>query len=74
MLGLRTMWGCDVTYLRLRYHHDLLATHQQEIATAKAQGLLHQQGNVLLLTHQGQLVADEIAKSLWVRPDTIRPD
>ncbi|MEM7361415.1 MAG: radical SAM family heme chaperone HemW [Bacteroidota bacterium] len=65
MLSLRTVWGCDLTYMRRYYYHDLLKTRKKEITLAKEQGLLTQQDTLLLLTPKGQLVADEIAKSLF---------
>lgn len=66
MLGLRTMWGCDVEWLRKHYGYDLLQVRKKEIDLAIEKGLMIKNGHQLLLTATGQLVADEIAKELFL--------
>lgn len=65
MLGLRTMWGCDTEYLRQHHGHDLLTIRKKEVCLAKQEKMLIQKDNTLLLTPKGQLIADEIAKTLF---------
>ena len=65
MLGLRTMWGCDMEWLSQHYGYDLLKEKQKELGLVMKKGLLTQEGTKILLTDQGKLVADEIAKELF---------
>ena len=65
MLGLRTMWGCNLQWLRQHHDYDLLRIHKKEIDMTIKKGLMTLHGDQLLLTPSGQLVADEIAKQLF---------
>lgn len=66
MTGLRTQWGCDLSWLKAEYGYDLqenMATYLQELSDRKLAVL---QGHTLCLTNQGKLLADRIAADLFV--------
>lgn len=66
MTSLRTVWGCDVEYLKLTYDYDLLKNQVTYISGAAKSGLMVQSGNILALTRAGKLLADKIASDLFV--------
>ncbi|WP_207433506.1 radical SAM family heme chaperone HemW [Sabulibacter ruber] len=66
MTTLRTSWGCDTAYIREKWGIDLKALHAAYLQKIEAKGLLRQEGDVLLLTEAGKLLADEIALDLFL--------
>lgn len=69
MLGLRTMWGCDTQWLFEVYGYDLFKVSGSHIRWAIDRGLMVHEGKRLVLTAEGQLLADEIAKGLFCSGD-----
>ena len=65
MLGLRTMWGCDTALLKRMYGYDLFKEREKEITFSMEKGWMVRDGDHLVLTERGQLLADEIAKDLF---------
>jgi oxygen-independent coproporphyrinogen-3 oxidase len=66
LTSLRTKWGADLNLLQTRYHVNLPQLHAAQLTQLSQQGLLTQQGNHLLLTNAGKLLADGIAARLFV--------
>lgn len=67
LTGLRTQWGCNLHFLKATFGFDLAARHPGYIESLVSQQLVYLQGNCLLLTKKGQLMADKIASDFfWV--------
>lgn len=66
MLTLRTMWGCDVPWLKENYGYDLLTERKEVVQMGIEKGFMTWKGNHLVLTRKGQLIADELAKELMI--------
>jgi len=67
MLGLRTMWGCDLELLKTKYEFDLIHQNENLVDGMFNKGLIKLEKDRLLLTKKGKLLADEItAELLWV--------
>ncbi|MBS1506780.1 MAG: radical SAM family heme chaperone HemW [Bacteroidetes bacterium] len=66
LTSLRTKWGCDLEYLSTTLSYDLLQRQKENIEKLLHKGLLEKKGNVLLLTHQGKMLADQITSELFV--------
>ena len=63
---LRTMWGCDLDSLRKEYQHDLLQQNEAYISKLIEKNLATLDKNILKLTKEGKLLADQIALDLMV--------
>ena len=62
--SLRTMWGCDLTYLRehpASYYNEFWTQARKYLQ----KGLLRQDENALILTDKGRLIADYIIADLF---------
>ncbi|MEH0156683.1 radical SAM family heme chaperone HemW [Limibacter armeniacum] len=66
MVRLRTMWGCDLSYLKERYNVDLKAVFAKELAEMEKYGWLTVHQNMMKLTEKGKLLADKIAGDLFI--------
>ncbi len=64
---LRTMWGCNLNYLRVNLDYDLLKEKHQAIALLEKLELIYQQNDLLILTKKGKLLADKIASDLFIK-------
>lgn len=66
MTSLRTMWGCDVSFINEtfgeQYFNHLLGESQQFIDS----GLITFEKNTILLTGKGKLFADRLASDLFI--------
>lgn len=63
---LRTIWGCDLNVLRDRYGYDVQASHTAYLQELSQKGLASIENDVLYLTDQGKLLADQITLDLFV--------
>ncbi|SIT88676.1 radical SAM family heme chaperone HemW [Pontibacter indicus] len=63
---LRTIWGCDLSLMRDRYGYDLPAEHALYLQQLQEKGLASVEADVLYLTDQGKLLADQITLDLMV--------
>ncbi len=63
---LRTTWGCDLVKLRDKYKYDLAATHAAYLLSLQQKGLAQIKDEVLYLTDQGKLLADQVTLDLFV--------
>jgi len=63
---LRTSWGCDLGYLAKRFDFDLLKEKGKEFRQFQELLLLERNGDVILLTQKGKLLADKIAADFFV--------
>lgn len=66
LTSLRTKWGCDLDYLANTLSYDLLHSQKENIEMLLHKGLLEKRGNLLLLTHRGKMLADQITGDLFV--------
>ena len=64
---LRTVWGCNLNYLRRNLDYDLLKEKYQAIALLEKLELVLRQSDILLLTKKGKLLADRIASDLFTK-------
>jgi len=65
MTTLRTVKGCDLSYLLNQFGYDLIQNAGKQITTYCHQGLMKQDNQKILLTKKGLLVADKIAMELF---------
>lgn len=63
---LRTMWGCDLLYLKQYLNDDLLQRRHEYISQIEAQGFVTLESGKLTLTRKGKLLADKIIEDLIV--------
>lgn len=68
MTTLRTIWGCDLEAVKEQYGVDLAETHRAYLHDLVERGLLRLENQVLYLTDQGNLLADQITLDLFVLP------
>ena len=66
MTSLRTQWGCDMGWLKKEHGYDLEQARSNYLAQLINQKLAVREGNQLLLTRQGKLLADQIVTDLFV--------
>lgn len=66
MTRLRTQWGCDMAWLKARYGYDLVQSKSIYLERLVDHGLAVMNGQKLLLTRRGKLLADQIATDLFV--------
>lgn len=66
MTGLRTRWGCDVSYIKQHFGPDYSALFLKETLKWMKSGHLQQNGDVFSLTRSGKLLADGIASDFFV--------
>lgn len=62
---LRTSWGCDLSAMHDRYGYDVQSQHSLYLQELQEKGLAILQDNVLYLTDQGKLLADQITLDLF---------
>jgi oxygen-independent coproporphyrinogen III oxidase len=62
---LRTSWGCDMNYLKQKYHYDLMIEQREYLQTLFTNDLALSVKNSLQLTKKGRLLADKIASDLF---------
>jgi oxygen-independent coproporphyrinogen-3 oxidase len=62
--SLRTMWGCDLAFLKTALGHDLAATPAFQFLVTK--GLLYQRDHMFYLSPSGKLLADQISSDLFI--------
>lgn len=61
---LRTIWGCDLRLLRDKFGYDIQAKHEAYLQEIRKKELATLQDEVLYLTDQGKLLADQITLDL----------
>jgi oxygen-independent coproporphyrinogen-3 oxidase len=65
MTSLRTIWGCDLDYIRSMFGERISSHCLDESEFYLHSGKLVRKGNLLLLSDEGMLVADRIASDLF---------
>lgn len=65
LLRLRTSWGCSLATLQEVYGYDLALEKTALLAAWQERGWLIHSGDRILLTRQGRLLADELARQLF---------
>lgn len=66
MTSLRTKWGCDLNHLKAQYGLDLYHTQKQYLQKMIDENLVTLSENVIRLTNNGKLLADQITEDLFV--------
>lgn len=66
LTSLRTVWGADLQVLQNRHNIDLAGEKRLEIDQFINQKMMVKQGDFLILSPQGKLLADYIAEKLFV--------
>lgn len=66
LTSLRTQWGCNMGWLQSKYHYNLQQEKRTYLEGLVKRGLACLQGDTLVLTTQGKLLADKIALDLFV--------
>jgi oxygen-independent coproporphyrinogen-3 oxidase len=66
MTALRTVWGCDVNYLKSNFDYDLLKNQENYIHRASESGFINLTGSILKLTRAGKMLADKITSDLFI--------
>lgn len=65
MTGLRTMWGCDIEVIKLKYGAQYAGYFSENMAPWLEIGCIEKIGSVVTLTQKGKLLADGIASDLF---------
>lgn len=68
MTSLRTMWGLSLEELEREFGRVVAASVRSSAAQPAEQGLVSEEGGVLLLTAEGQLLSDSVIASLFTEP------
>ena len=68
MTRLRTMWGLSLEEVEREFGRETAASIRSSAAQPVEQGLIIQEGDVLLLTAEGQLLSDSVISSLFTEP------
>jgi oxygen-independent coproporphyrinogen-3 oxidase len=66
MTGLRTKWGIDLKKIRQEFGFDLYKENYAYLHQLQNEGKIRMQGQQLILTNSGKLLADRIASDLFV--------
>ncbi len=66
MTSLRTIWGCDLDYMKAKFDIDIIMQHKSYLSKLLNAGLVFFTGNLLTLTNSGKLIADKIIEDLFV--------
>lgn len=66
MTGLRTKWGIDLQKISKEYGFELYWENQPYLDQLQNEGKIRMQGQQLILTNSGKLLADRIASDLFV--------
>ena len=65
LLGLRTIWGCDMEYIKSHFGKDIYEQLIQKAGKYIAEESMEKKDNVLLLTQKGKILADGISAELF---------
>ena len=65
MTSLRTMWGCDLSYVRSKWGNDYASELLKNATESRERNRIILDGEVLKLTNKGKLYADSIASDLF---------
>lgn len=66
MTGLRTMWGCDINEIKLKYGAKYASYFTKNISPWLKNGFIEKTTSVYTLTQKGKLLADGIASDLFI--------
>jgi oxygen-independent coproporphyrinogen-3 oxidase len=65
LTGLRTKWGCNLSYIRKIFGQDYVKHFSEKIALY-SQDLVREENSVFVLTKKGRLFADKIAMEMFI--------
>jgi oxygen-independent coproporphyrinogen III oxidase len=66
LTGLRTIWGCDLKFLRNKFDIDLLNLNKKTIEILLRNELITTDNEILKLTAKGKFFADKISSDLFL--------
>lgn len=66
LIGLRTVWGCDLNVIKELLNELAYQSFYKELEDQKELGMLEVKGNKFFLTSKGKLFADRVASDLFV--------
>ncbi len=66
LIGLRTIWGCDLSFIEKELFEKTHQAFLKELKVQIADGFVVQKENQLFLTEKGKLFADRVASDLFV--------
>lgn len=66
MTTLRTMWGCDLSYIKQKYEVDLFKQFPKELNNMLDMDWISVEENNMKLTEKGKLFADKITEDLFL--------
>lgn len=66
LTSLRTMWGADLDFIRVRYEVDVFEEKKETIHQLERDGWLELNQGRLILTEKGKLLADALAVKLFL--------
>ncbi|MCT4583026.1 MAG: radical SAM family heme chaperone HemW [Flavobacteriales bacterium] len=66
LIGLRTVWGCDLKVIQRQLEGRFYQGFLKELEHQKLLGMIHLNNNKFYLTPQGKLFADRVASDLFV--------
>lgn len=66
LTSLRTIWGCDIVYLKQEFNIELVESKKNILTQLVENNLVEIANQKLTLTRKGKLLADSIASSLFI--------
>ena len=66
LIGLRTIWGCELTFIRQELSDKVYLTFLNELDVQVKNGFIIKKEGQLFLTEKGKLFADRVASDLFV--------
>ena len=66
LTSLRTIWGTDTKHIENKFGKKALDQFLKEIVPFLSNGTLRKEGNKIVLTDGGKLLADKIASDLFM--------
>jgi oxygen-independent coproporphyrinogen-3 oxidase len=66
LIGLRTIWGCDMAFIKENVDQKLYLNFLNELVIQKEHGFVVQEEEQIFLTEQGKLFADRVASDLFI--------
>ena len=66
LIGLRTIWGCELTFIEKQLSEKTYLTFLNELNVQIENGFIIKKEQQLFLTEKGKLFADRVASDLFV--------
>ena len=66
LTSIRTMWGCDLKFIKTQFGISLKSTRENIFENFKLNGLIYEKNQVIYLTEKGMLLADKITEDILI--------